>query len=141
MFGGLAFTLVASQSGTILADFSFLWPVAVNIHYTDSDVAGLGKNTLVPHYWDTVTSTRKDVATSCSPTSTYWRYPAQNRVVVAICHLSGFGFLGIIGKSATYDRSVYLPLILRNEQAAAVQKGKRLTLNWARSGQMVGGYL
>ena len=34
-----------------------------------------------------------------------------------------------------------LPLILRDEQAAAVQKGKRLTLNWARSGQMVGGYL
>ncbi len=128
VFGGLAFTLVASQSGTILSDFSFLWPVAVSIHYTDSDVAGLDKNTLVLYCWDTATSTWKDVATSCSPTSTYWRYPAQYRVVVAICHSSGFGSLGVIGEIPTYDGSVYLPPILGNEQAAAVQKGKRLTL-------------
>ena len=115
VFGGLAFTLVASQSGTILSDFRFLWPLAVSIHYPDGDVAGLDENTLALHYWDTVTSTWKDVATSCSPTSTYWHYPAQNRVVVAICHLSGLGFFGIIGESPTYDRSVYLPLILGNE--------------------------
>ena len=115
VFGGLAFTLVASQSGTIVSDFSFLRPVAVTIHYTDSDVAGLDESTLVLYYWDTVTSTWKDVATTCSPASTYWRYPSHNKIVVGICHLSGFGFFGIIGDISTYDRSVYLPLILRNE--------------------------
>ena len=115
LFGGLAFTLVASQNGTILTDFSFLRPVAVTIHYTDSDVAGLDESTLALFYWDTVTSSWQDVATTCSPASTYWRYPGHNRVVVAICHLSLFGFFGIIGDSPTYDRSVYLPLILRNE--------------------------
>ena len=115
VFGGLAFTLVAPQSGTIVPDFGFLWPVAVSIRYTDSDVAGLDKDTGVLYYWDTVTSTWKDVATSCSPTSTYGRYPAQNRVMVAIRHLSGFGILGIIGESPAYDGLVHPPLILHNE--------------------------
>jgi hypothetical protein len=50
LFGGLAFTVVGSQDGTILTDFSFLRPVAVTIHYTDSDVAGLDESTLALFY-------------------------------------------------------------------------------------------
>jgi len=112
LFGGLAFTLVASQNGTILTDFSFLRPVAVTISYTDAEVVGIDQSTLALFYWDTVTSSWQDVATTCSPLSSYWRYPSHNKIVVSICHLSGFG---IIGDSPTYDRPVYLPLILRNE--------------------------
>jgi PKD repeat protein len=115
LFGGLAFTLVASQGGTIVSDFSFLRPVAVTINYTDAEVVGIDESTLALFYWDTVTSSWQDVATTCSPPSSYWRYPSHNKVVVCICHLSQFGFFGIIGDSPAYDGSVYLPLILRNE--------------------------
>ena len=111
LFGGLAFTVVASQSGTILTDFSFLRPVAVTISYTDAEVVGIDESTLALFYWDTVTSSWQDVATTCSPTSTYWRYPGHNRVVVAFCHLTQFGFFGTAGPD---NRPLYLPLIMRN---------------------------
>jgi len=68
--------------------------------------AGLDEKTLVLDYWDG--SRWVDAATTCTPTSTYERHPAQNRLAVAICHLTDFGLMGGV------RYTIYLPLVVRN---------------------------
>ena len=109
VFVGQAFTLVASQGGVPLDGFAFLRPVLVELNYTDADVVGLNENTLVLNYWDSATASWRDAATSCTPTSSYWRYPGQNKVIVGICHLSEFSFFANTGSQ------LYMPLILAED--------------------------
>jgi predicted outer membrane repeat protein len=104
-FGGHAFTLDAYRDGVKLNGFVFQKPITITLHYSNADVAGLDETTLTMRYWNG--SAWLDAATSCAPTSTYQRYPAQNYLTVNICHLSNFALLTPI------KHYVYLPLVKR----------------------------
>ena len=66
----------------------FQEPVTVTLHYSDEAVAGLDEDLLVLYYY---TGTEWiDVATTCTPHSTYIRDPDLNQLTVAICHLTQF---------------------------------------------------
>jgi uncharacterized protein YkwD len=84
---GHAFALDAYRAGTLISSLTFERPVAVTIHYSDSDVAGLDENMLELLYWngqewvsDGINLFRRDIA--------------RNYVVFTVSHLSEFGLFG-----------------------------------------------
>ncbi len=109
--GGHAFTLDAYQSGTLFQDFSFNQPVTVTLYYSDNDMVGLDENNLLLYYWDEGQNQWVDVATTCTPNSTYSRHPAENWLAVSICHLSEFALFGPSPK----QWQTYLPVIIKND--------------------------
>jgi arabinogalactan oligomer/maltooligosaccharide transport system substrate-binding protein len=102
---GHAFTLVAYQSGTVLSSFNFQQPITVTLSYNDADVAGINESSLTLNYWDG--GSWVDAATSCTPSSTYDRHPAENWLAISICHLSRFALFG------PTEYRLYLPLVNR----------------------------
>ncbi len=106
LFTGLAFDLNAYKGTELQTGFQFDTPITVTVTYSDSLVSAGAESALTLNYWDEDTGTWKDVATSCNPASTYTRMPAENRLVVSICHLSHFGMFT--------SQHVYLPLVLRH---------------------------
>ncbi|HHS97150.1 MAG TPA: PKD domain-containing protein [Chloroflexi bacterium] len=110
-FGGHAFDLdVLSNTLLITSGFEFSRPLTITIRYTDSNIAGLDEESLRLYFWNG--SQWVDGATTCIPTSTYRLYTQENRLELAICHLSRWGMMGmtIEGKK----KYIYLPLILRD---------------------------
>lgn len=108
--GGHGFTIEAftDPGGDPLPGFVFISPFLVTINYSDSDVANIDdENNLIIYYLNG--GTWKDVATTCSPPSTYVRNPGINQIAVEICHLTEFGLFGPATVSPTY-----LPLLLKN---------------------------
>ena len=81
--------------------FVFEAPVTVTLEYSDADLGGANEDTLALLTWDTSTQAWVDAACGA-----YGRYPAENRLVVPICHLSRFGLF-----SESY--AVFLPLVVR----------------------------
>ncbi len=104
-FAGHAFDLSAYQNDLPLATYIFNNPVTVTLQYSDTDVLATREISLTLNYWNG--NAWVDAATTCSPTSTYDRHPAENRMSVPICHLSRFALFG-----PTYQ--IYLPIVLRN---------------------------
>jgi uncharacterized repeat protein (TIGR01451 family) len=106
-FANNTFTLEAFINGVISPTFKFNQPLAVTVVYSDSTVAGLLENSLTLHYFDITSGQWVDAASSCSPTSTYQRDMANNRLTVNVCHLTQFALFGQpVGK-------IYLPIIIR----------------------------
>jgi hypothetical protein len=105
-WAGHAFELDAYQNGDWLSGFTFKAPVTVTLHYTDTDVVGLNKESLRLYYWDKEESKWADAAATCSPPSTYDRHLQENWLAVPICHLTRLALFGVT--------PVYLPLILHN---------------------------
>ena len=91
-FAGHAFTLDAAREGALLEGFTFARPITLTVAYADADLVPLWEETLALYYWDGVGWS--DVATTCSPNSTYALDPANNEIGVAICHLSHFALFG-----------------------------------------------
>lgn len=74
------------------SSFPFLQPVSVTIFYNEDTLPpGASETDMKLLYWDIPSQTWLDIATSCSPTSTYTYNPAENWFQVDICHLSRFG--------------------------------------------------
>jgi hypothetical protein len=107
MFAGQSFFLEAYQGSNYLPGFTFAQPVQVTLQYSNAAVAGMDELQLKLLYFDTTTGLWVDAATTCSPPSQYVRDPANNRLTVAICHLSQFGLFG----AAPY--LIYLPKLSR----------------------------
>lgn len=99
------FDLSASRNGVPLTGFAFTAPISVTIAYSDDELAGVWEDNLALYYWNG--TAWADAATTCSPTSTYVRDPANNQISVAVCHLSQFGLFGEKWPSS------YLPLVVR----------------------------
>jgi len=97
-----AFVLEASQSGQPVPGLVFGSPVSAIIDYTDRDLAGMAEDSLKLMYWNEAPGQWVDAA--CGP---YDRQPADNRLVVPVCHLSLFGLFG------AYPYRTYLPLVVR----------------------------
>lgn len=83
----------------------FQQPITIIVDYTDTELAtlGLDESALSIALWNG--SAWVDAATTCTPASTYVRDPVQNRLSVAICHLSEFALFG--------PARVYLPLVMK----------------------------
>jgi hypothetical protein len=105
-FAGRAFELDAYQNGMVSPGFAFNVPVTVTMHYSETDLVGMNETALRLFYWNEDTSQWEDVATTCTPPSTYERYPNDNALTIAICHLSKFALFGQYG--------AYLPLVMGN---------------------------
>ncbi len=106
-FANRLFDLDAYLNNLRLPGLIFRKPVTIAVSYTETDVQGIDEMTLRLFHWS-LTGWR-DAAETCSPPSTYLRYPDQNRFEVAICHLSRWGAFG--AKGGGYF--LYLPLIVR----------------------------
>lgn len=100
-FAGHAFTLDAYQAGDVIDGFTFAQPVTVSVGYSDADLNGLDEQSLRLTTWNG--SAWVDAATTCSPASTYLRDTVNNRLSVAICHLSDYALFG--------QHRVWLPLL------------------------------
>jgi len=111
-FGDHAFDLEVLSNGLPLQGFVFSQPLTITVNYTDSDILGLDENTLRLYFWDGSQSQWVDGATTCVPTSTYHLYTQENRLELAICHLSRWGMMGM--GTEEERRYIYLPLVLRN---------------------------
>ncbi len=107
-FADLAFSLDAYQSGTLMVDFTFAVPVTLTFNYSNDLVDGLDEANLKLTYWDENAETWYDVTETCSPSSTYIRDLAENRLSVPICHLSRFALFDI-----GIENKIFLPLVLR----------------------------
>jgi Leucine-rich repeat (LRR) protein len=92
MFADQAFSLDAYVGGVVQEGQSFVQPLFVTLAYSDEQVAGLDEASLALYYWDG--ATWMDVATTCSPASTYVRDLAGNTLGVSVCHLSDFALFG-----------------------------------------------
>ncbi len=104
-FAGHAFDLSAFRSGQPVPGATFLRPVTITVQYSDADVAGVDENTLRVYVlsggmW-------VDAATTCTPPSSYMRDTVNNRLSVAICHLSQFAVFGAV------QYKVYSPVIFK----------------------------
>ena len=93
-FAGQAFSLDVAVAGSIQAEYTFQQPISITLTYTDADIATMDESTLLIHYYDTDSGTWINAATSCSPVSSYVRDMVNNRLTVAICHLTEFGMFG-----------------------------------------------
>jgi PKD repeat protein len=103
-FAGHAFDLSAYVGNERVLGYTFAQPITVTISYSNYDVTGLDESKLMLSYW---TGTEwADAASTCKPSATYVRMPAQNRLSIAICHLTHFGMFGSPFK-------VYLPVVRR----------------------------
>jgi hypothetical protein len=110
LFADHAFELNAYQGGVLQPGFAFNLPMNVTIDYTEAGVAGIDEATLVLMYWNG--SAWVDVATTCSPNSTYTRDAANNTLSIGVCHLTEFGLFGeelVIPTTPT----LYFPLLAR----------------------------
>jgi PKD repeat protein len=107
LFGNIAFVLEAFVDGVLVPHYTFLKPVALTVNYTDADVQGLDENTLRLYYWDETTSTWADIASTCTPSGNYLRYPGYNQLTVSFCHLCTVGLAE--GPSAP----VHLPIVVK----------------------------
>ena len=101
--GHHTFDLDAYLEGDLLDGFTFGQPVTITIQYSDDDVIGLDESSLALFYRDEIGW--HDAAQSCDPPSVYTRDLDENRISIAICHLSHFALFG-----PTRPR-VYLPII------------------------------
>jgi hypothetical protein len=100
-FTGHAFDLDAYSDGDPLPGLVFSPPATVTIHYSQTDTAGMGEDTLVLLYW--TGSAWEDAA--CGP---YGRYADEDWLNLSICHLSPFA---LFGKAA---HIIYVPLVWRD---------------------------
>ena len=108
-FAGHGFILEAFEDpgGTPLPNYSFNPPLEVTINYSNSDIANVNdESALTLYYWSGTAWV--DVATTCTPASTYQRNLAANTISVEICHLTEFALFG-----PTDTVSTYLPIILK----------------------------
>jgi hypothetical protein len=101
-FADHAFELEGYQGETPLPGLALQLPATVTIHFTETDVAGLSKASLVLTYWNEGTSAWEDAA--CGP---YDRRPEDSWLAVPIGHLSRFALFG------EETHTVYLPIVLR----------------------------
>jgi predicted outer membrane repeat protein len=92
IFAGHAFVLDAYRSGLRLRDFAFQSPVTITIRYSNADANGTHESQLVLLYRNG--NDWQDVATMCTPPSTYSRDPIGNSISVRICHLSEYALFG-----------------------------------------------
>jgi len=91
-FAGISFNLTAADaSGNPIT--SFQTPYTVTLNYSDENILGLDENSLFLYYWNTTTNAWEDAASTCAPTSTYLRSPANNSLKIKICHLTEFALL------------------------------------------------
>jgi hypothetical protein len=108
-FANHNFDLSAYRSGP-LPGFVFGKPVTITIGYSDADVRWIHEDSLQLYYWDG--SAWVDAATTCTPTLSYGRDLGQNKLSIAICHLSDWGMMGM--PLPRYD--IYLPIVMRQAQ-------------------------
>lgn len=109
-FADVAFTLDAYRDGTLLPTVDFGRPVSITITYRDSSVADAVENDLLLFYLDEMQAPPAwvDAATTCDPISQYDRSPTEDRLGVAVCHLTQFG---MFQPSIDGSPIVYLPLV------------------------------
>ncbi len=98
-FANHAFTLNAYRNDNLLPNFTFEQPITTTIHYSTSDVIGIGEDTLSLLYWDGSAWADDGI--------TVIEGDADNNVItVTTTHLSQFALFG-------EGYTVYLPAILR----------------------------
>ena len=98
-FAGVGFTINAYQNETYLEEFQFGQPTRVELRYDPTALGEMAEENLRLLYFNQATQEWEDAA--CGD---YERYPADDRLVVPICHLSDFGVFD-------YSFEVYLPII------------------------------
>ncbi len=106
---GFAF---AGQSFELSASGPISQPIQIGLEYREEDLTSADiqdEASLRLYYWNTDPGAWDDVVNTCSPPSSYTRYPALNALRVPVCHLSEFGLFGESTQS-----SIYLPLVMRN---------------------------
>ncbi|MBP7691614.1 MAG: VCBS repeat-containing protein [Anaerolineales bacterium] len=103
-FAGQAFELHALAAGVPAASFVFQSAVTVTLNYLEAAVSQIGEDTLKLFYRQG--NTWVDAATTCAPASHYVRDLINNRLEVAICHLSEFALFG------QPQFKVYLPAVV-----------------------------
>jgi hypothetical protein len=106
-FAGHAFALEVYRNGDLLPGHTFLEPLLITAHYSDSDVVGLYEETLQLRYWDG--GSWVDAAGTCSPPSAYARNVEQNWFALPVCHLSRFA---TFADEIMYD--AFLPVMMVN---------------------------
>ena len=106
-FVGQSFNLDVYQEGAYTEGFVFQQPITVTLYYHEDEISKNNEQWLTLNYWSPDLNQWVDAANTCEPASLYHRVPEENRVSIAICHLSEFAFL------AQTEFYIQLPLILR----------------------------
>lgn len=100
-YANRAFELDAYENETLVQGFTFVLPITITIVYSDADVSQMNEEDLLLMRWNPGAAQWEDAA--CGP---YDRRPAENRLSVAVCHLSEFGLF-------TQQHVVFLPTVRR----------------------------
>lgn len=101
------FSLDAYQNGSLVSPLTLLEPISVTILYENTDVIGLDKSTIRLYYFNTANNSWQPIFEEAPvPCGVHTRFPAENKLVVNICHLTTFG-IGGAPKS-------FLPIIVKN---------------------------
>ncbi len=113
-FVGHSFTLNVFRGKELLSDFRFNEPITMTLGYTPELGNEIDESSLMIYYWDTHQAPPQwvDAATSCTPTSTYYRQPDKSQVSVKVCHLTDFALFGQ-PKTVKPIQPIYLPIVVK----------------------------
>ena len=102
------FRLTAALQGVPQAAFAFNTPVVLTVHYDDASLSSIWDEAALNLYRWVEGTGWQPAQESCPEGQRYYHVDrATNTVVVQICHLSEYAFIG------GTKRVVYLPLVLR----------------------------
>ncbi|MEM7031675.1 MAG: S8 family serine peptidase [Chloroflexota bacterium] len=106
-FGGIAFSIDASQNDVAIENFEFQKPVTLTINYNDAAIDSIKEDTLTLYTWNETQNLWEAVEESCPAGQQFASLnTVTNQIIVQNCHLSEFGLYGD-------TEIVYLPLVLR----------------------------
>ena len=107
-FAGQIFALNAYQQNGGVDSFTFTQPIILTIDYTDADIASLNESTLMLYYFDTTTGEwQTDGITVIE------RLLEQNRIVLALSHLTDFALFTVDNTPTEASEKIYLPIVTR----------------------------
>ncbi len=84
----------AGTRPTWAQSFIFNRPILITLDYRQSDIIGLDEQSMLLYYYDELSDTWLDAATTCATPLPYIRNPVGNKLGVFVCHLSRFGVGG-----------------------------------------------
>jgi len=108
-FAGYTFAIDAYQQEGQVSDFIFNEPIILTIIYSDANIAGLDESTLMLYYFDPET-----VTWQVDGITVIERVPAENRLVLALSHLTEFALVTVDDTLAEATEKVYLPIVTRH---------------------------
>ena len=110
-YAGISFQLTAHTTGSGESVTTFDPPLQVTIHYDLALLGDVTEDSLRLYFWDTDSTTWRDVVTTCAGGAYVWDLDAH-WFRVPLCHLSEFAVLGQ-RLQAGNGFSIFLPLVTK----------------------------